>query len=313
MRDETKYVHNAVQAAAGVIREALAVGEDAAVVSADNSAMCAAAHLALGTGTGIGDRNTCPQLIEITGSLAENEPMIGSIEMWVHMVATSRNGQRYPEASVRVIDAELCAHDDGDFGARYAAHAMRAAGTRTVLWLHADRFARQPAPPGAARLIESMTAPLAAAGIRSILCFEGAVTDGWMPQVACPAGARPVHLARYASPLDTTGAERAAGACTEDIAQVKALAMAVAAGNGKDATGVIGEAEAKQLCDASAGCARMLIQWTKAAVRQAGARKLEWEDFERNTPPVEQQRALLACAERAERMARAMYENRRNL
>ena len=120
-----------------------------------------------------------------------------------------------------------------------------------------------------------------------------------MPQVMCPAGARPVHLARYASPLDTAGAVRPAGACGEDIAYVKALAMAVAAGNGKDATGIIGEAEAKQLCNASAGCARMLIQRTKAAARQAGAGKLEWEDFERNAPLAQQQRALLACAERA--------------
>lgn len=311
MRDETRYVHHAVQAAAGVIREALAAGEDAAVVSADIGAMWAAAHLALGTGTEIGD--ALPHVIEITGPLGENEPMLGSIEMWVHMVAASRNGQHGPGADERAIDAELCANDNGDFGARYAARAMRAAGTRTVLWLHADRFARQPAPPGAARLIESMTAPLAAAGVRSILCFEGAVIEGWMPQVACPVGARPVHLARYASPLDSTGAERSAGACAEDIAHVKALAMAVAAGNGKDATGVIGEAEVKQLCDASAGCARMLIQWTKAAVRQAGAGTLEWEDFERNAPPAEQQRALLACAESAERTARAMFENRRKL
>ncbi len=311
MRDETRYVHHAVQAAAGAIREALAAGEDAAVVSADNSAMWASAHLALGTGTGIGAGDALPQLIELGGPLAENEPMLGSIAMWAHMVARSRKGQHDPGADERAVDAELCANDNGDFGARYAARAMRAAGTRSVLWLHADRFARQPVPPGAARLIESITAPLAAAGIRSILCFEGAVTDGWMPQVACPAGARPVHLARYASPLDTTGAERPAGACTEDIAQVNALAMAVAASNGKDATGVIGDAEAKQLCDASAGCARMLIQWTKAAVRQAGAGSLEWEDFERNAPPAEQQRALLACAENAERSARAMYENRR--
>ena len=203
MRDETRYMHHAVQAAAGLIREALAAGEDAAVVSADNMAMWAAAHLALGTGTEIGTGDAFPQLVELGGPLAENEPMIGRIETWVHMVAISRNGQHYPEASVRVIDAELCAHDDGDFGARCAARAMRAAGTRTVLWLHADRFARQPPPPGAARLIEGMTAPLAAAGIRSILCFEGIVSEGWIPQVACPAGARPVHLARYASPLDT--------------------------------------------------------------------------------------------------------------
>ena len=313
MRDETRYVHHAMQAAAGVIREALAAGEDAAVVSADNSAMWAAAHLALGTGTEIGSGDALPQLVEINGPLAENEPMLGNIELWVEMLAASRSGQQDPEANERAIDAELCANDNGDFGARYAARAMRAAGTRTVLWLFADRFARQPAPPGAARLIESMTAPLAAAGIRSILCFEGGVTEGWTPQVTCPAGARPVHLARYASPLDTAGAERPAGTCTEDIAQVKALAMAVAAGNGKDATGVIGEAQAKQLCDASAGCARMLIQWTKAAVRQAGAGTLEWEDFKRNAPPAEQQQALLACAESAERTARAMYENRRKL
>ncbi|MCY4141301.1 MAG: hypothetical protein OXF56_23935 [Rhodobacteraceae bacterium] len=313
MRDETRYVHHAVRAAAGAIREALAAGEDAAVVSADNSAMWAAAHLALGTGSEILAGDALPQLVELGGPLAENEPMLGSIEMWVHMVAASRSGRHDPRANHTAIDAEMCANDEGDFGARYAARAMRAAGARTVLWLHADRFAEQPAPPGAARLIESMTAPLAAAGIRSILCFEGVVTKGWMPQITCPAGARLVHLARYASPLDTAGAERPAGACTEDIARVKALAIAVAAGNGKDATGVIGEAEAKQLCDASAGCARMLIGWTKAAVRQASTVKLEWEDFERNAPRAEQQHALLACAESAERTVRAMYENRRNL
>ena len=313
MRDETRYVHHAVQAAAGVIREALAAGEDAAVVSADNMAMWAAAHLALGTGTEIGAGNTLPQLIELAGSRAENEPMLGSIEMWVEMVAVSRNGRYNSGANYVAIDAELCANDEGDFGARYAARAMYAAGARTVLWLHADRFAWQPAPPGAARLIESMTAPLAAAGIRSILCFEGAVTDGWTPRIACPAGARLVHLARYGSPLDTAGAARPAGAGTEDIAHVKALAVAVATGNGKDAAGVIGEAEARRLCDESAGCARMLIGWTKAAVRQAGAGKLAWEDFARTAPRAEQQRALLACAESAERTARAMYENRRKL
>ncbi len=313
MRDESRYVHHAVQAAAGVIREALAAGEDAAMVSADNSAMWAAAHLALGTGTEIGTGDALPQLVELGGPLAENEPMLGSIEMWVHMVAVSRNGPHDPGTNYTAIDAELCANDEGDFGAHYAARAMHAAGARTVLWLHADRFAGQPAPPGAARLIESMTAPVAAAGIGSILCFEGVVTDGWTLQIACPAGARPVHLARYGSPLDTAGAERPARAGAEDIGYVKALAVAVAAGNGKDATGVIGEAEAKQLCDASAGCARMLIGWTKAAVRQASTGKLEWEDFERTAPPAEQRRALLVCAESAERMARAMYENRRKL
>ena len=48
VRDETRYVHPAVQEAAGVIREALAAGEDAAVVSADNMAMWAAACVAAG-------------------------------------------------------------------------------------------------------------------------------------------------------------------------------------------------------------------------------------------------------------------------
>lgn len=283
------------------------------MVSADNSAMWAAAHLALGTGTEIGTGDALPQLVELGGPLAENEPMLGSIEMWVHMVATSRNGRHDPGANHTAIDGELCANDQGDFGAHYAARAMRAGGTRTVLWLLADRFAWQAPPPGAARLIESMTAPLAAAGIRSILCFEGAVTEGWTPQIACPAGAHPVHLARYGSPLDTAGAARPAGAGTEDIAHVKALAVAVAAGNGKDATDVVGEAEARQLCDASAGCAWVLIGWTKAAVRHAGAGKLAWEDFARTAPRVEQQRALLASVESAERTARAMYENRRNL
>lgn len=311
MRDETKYAHRAVQASAGAIREALAAGQDAAVVSADDMAMWAASHLALGTGSEIGAGDALPQLVELGGPLAENEPMLGSIEMWVHMVAAGRNGREYPEANLAAIDAELCANDEGDFGTRYAARAMHAAGTRTVLWLHADRFAREPAPPGAARLIESMTAPLAAAGIRSVLCFEGGVTEGWTPQIACPAGARLVHLARYGSPLDTAGAERPAGAAAEDIAYVKELAVAVAAGNGKDAADVIGEAEARQLCDASAGCGRMLIGWTKAAARRAGAGNLEWEDFARTAPRAEQQRALLACAEGAERTVRAMCENRR--
>lgn len=313
MRDETRYVHHAVQAAAGAIREALAAGDDAAVVSADDSAMWAAAHLALDTGTGIGAGDALPQLIELGGPLAENEPMLGSVEMWVHMVASSRKRPHAPEPDVRAIDAELCASDEGDFGARYGARAMRAAGTRTVLWLHADRFARQPAPPGAARLVESMTAPLAAAGIRSILCFEGAVTDGWMPEIACPAGARPMHLARYAGPLDTAGAERPAGAQDADTAHVRALLLAVAAGNGKDATGVIGEAEAKHLCDASAGCARELIQLTKRAVWYAGDEPLAWEHYERSAPGAGQRGTLLVCAESAERMARAMYENRRKL
>ena len=48
-------------------------------------------------------------------------------------------------------------------------------------------------------------------------------------------------------------------------------------------------------------------------MRQAGAGTLGWEDFERNVPSAEQQRALLACAESAERTVSAMYENRRKL
>ena len=96
MRDETRYVHRAVQAAAGAIREALAADEDAAVVSADNMAMWAAAHLALGTGTEIGTGDALPQLVELGGPLAENEPMIGSIEMWVHMVAVVSRFSRIP-------------------------------------------------------------------------------------------------------------------------------------------------------------------------------------------------------------------------
>lgn len=51
------------------------------MVSADNMAMWAAAHLALGTETGIGDGDARPQLIELGGPLAGNEPMPGSIEM----------------------------------------------------------------------------------------------------------------------------------------------------------------------------------------------------------------------------------------
>ena len=227
------------------------------------------------------------------------------------MVAVSRNGPRDPTANYTAIDAELCANDEGDFGAQYAARAMHAAGARTVLWLHADRFAQPPPPPGAARLIESIAAPLAAAGIRSILCFEGMHPEGWAPQIACPAGARPVHLARYGSPLDTAGAPRPPETCAEDVAHVNALAIAVAAKNGKDATTVIGENEADQLCDASAGCARMLIGWTTAAARHAAAAALQWEDFVRTAPRAQQQRALLACAENAERAARAMYEHHR--
>ena len=179
MRDETRYVHRAVQVAAGVIREALEAEEDAAVVSADNMAMWGAAHLALGIGSEVGDGRAAPYLIELSGPLAEREPMLGGVVMWTYMLAVSRSGAQASEADERAIEAELCENDKGDFGAEYAARAMRAGGTRTVLWLHADRFARQPAPPGAARLIESMTGPLAAAGIRSILCFEGA------PRVGC--------------------------------------------------------------------------------------------------------------------------------
>lgn len=310
MRDETVYVHQAVLSAAELIREALAAGEDAAVVSADNCAMWAAAHLALDTSSEVGAGDTLPQLVEVGGPLAEHEPMLATMEMWMYMLARSRSTDPAAETDQTAIDFELSVNDEGDFGARYAAREMHAAGTRTVLWLDAEKFAEQHPVRGGAMLIKRMTAPLAAAGIRSILCFEGAVNPALPLEISCPSGARPVHLARYGSPLDSTGGERPEESAVEDIKHVMFLVGLVALANGKDATGIIGGPEAKQLRDASAGCARILMQWTKAAVQQAGAGKLEWQDFERNAPPPEQRRALLACAESAEYTARAMFEDR---
>ena len=302
MREETKYRHYAVEEAARATAEALRAGEDVAMVSADNRACWAAAHLALGTGTEIGTDAAAPGLIEIGGPIGEDtEPMLGSIAMWIHMVGLAQHGKRTTVAQIRAIDNEMCANDHGDFGARHAARAMHAAGTRTVLWLHADHFAEAPPPPGAARLIEALTGPLGAEGIRSILCFEGMVTDGWTPRIECPANARPVHLARYASPLDTSGAIRSEQVQSEDLEHVAGLVHRVAAGEGHDARSTIGIAEADALCRASAGCARMLIEWTFAAARKAGTTTIEFNDFVDTAPDPMRTSALLRCAEGAER------------
>ena len=194
------------------------------------------------------------------------------------------------------------------FVKRYAASAVRAAGVETVLWLHADRFAEPAPPPGARALVERLTGPLGGEGVRSVLCFEGAPFEGWLGGPACPSGARVVHLARYGSPLDVAGAERADRAV--DLEHVRALVADVAAGEGADPEGLFGEGEARSLLEGSGGCARVLIAWTQRTVREAGRRALRWADFERRAPPVEQREALVRCAVAAEETVRAMLASR---
>lgn len=311
MRDETRYPHRAREDAATATRQALAAGHDVLLVSADNAASWAAAHQALETSTETGTRAAAPRVLEIGGLLgSDGEPVLATVGLWFAMIEQARGLTHPTQADVDAIDDAMAAHDEGDLGAAHAAGMLRAAGTRTVLWLHGDHITGSPPPPGARELIETITRPLRAAEIQSVICLEGMARNGWGDgRAACSDGAQAVHLPRYAGPLDSHGRERSDQAMAEDLDDVRRLVEAVAKGEGTRVHGTLDEDEAAFLCDGSAGCARELIGWTQRAHRVAEERPLAFADFIRTRPDDERTSALHRCAEGAERTMRELRGN----